>query len=73
MGFFRNFGPLNVIIHHRDPQKGTSLRKSASFKLYSWPICLGFTIADSNDFYCDLFQLCNVPEFDEYVQKAQLI
>jgi len=28
-----DFGPLNVIIHHRDPQKGTPLRKSASFKL----------------------------------------
>ena len=33
MGVLRNFGPVNVIIHHRDPQKGTPLRKSASFKL----------------------------------------
>jgi len=31
--FLGDFGPRNVIIHHRDPQKGTSLRKSASFKL----------------------------------------
>ena len=38
------FGPLNVIIHHRDPQN-TSLRKSASFKLSTvkirwgvWPV-----------------------------------
>jgi len=46
MGVFRNFGPLNVISHHRDPQKGTSLRKSASFKLSTvkkirwgvWPV-----------------------------------
>jgi len=36
---------LNVIIHHRNPPKGTSLRKSASFKLSTvkirwavWPI-----------------------------------
>jgi len=28
-----DFGPLHVIIHHRDPQKGTFLHKSASFQL----------------------------------------
>ena len=33
MGVLEDFGPINVIIHHRDPQKGTSLRKSAYFKL----------------------------------------
>jgi len=33
VGVLGDFGPLNVIIHHRDPPKGTSLRKSASFKL----------------------------------------
>ena len=33
MGFLGDFGPINVIIYHRDPPKGTSLRKSASFKL----------------------------------------
>ena len=33
IGVLGDFGPLTVIIHHRDPQKGTSLRKSASFKL----------------------------------------
>jgi len=35
MGLLGDFGPLNVIIHHRDsrPPNGTSLRKSASFKL----------------------------------------
>ena len=45
MGVLKDFGPLNVIIHHRDPQKGTSLRKSASFKLSTvkiswavWPV-----------------------------------
>jgi len=35
MVVLRDFEPLNVIIHHRDPQKGTSLRKSASFELSS--------------------------------------
>ena len=49
MGFLGDFGvgPLNVIIHHRDPQipKGTSVRKCASFKLSTvktrwraWPV-----------------------------------
>jgi len=40
-----DFGPLNLIIHHRDPPKGTSLRKSASFELSTvkihwgvWPV-----------------------------------
>jgi len=33
MGVLGDFGPLNVISHYRDPQIGTSLRKSASFKL----------------------------------------
>jgi len=33
MGGLVDFGPLNVIIHHRDPQKAHFLRKSASFKL----------------------------------------
>ena len=33
MGVLGDFGPLNVIIHHWDPLKVTSLRKSASFKL----------------------------------------
>ena len=31
MGVLGDFGPLNVIIHHRDPPKGTSSRKSASY------------------------------------------
>ena len=39
MGVLGHFGPLNVIIHHRDPPKGTSLRKSASFKLSTVKIC----------------------------------
>jgi len=45
IGVLRDFGPLNVIIHHRDPQKDTPLRKSASFKLSTvkirwgvWPV-----------------------------------
>ena len=45
MGLLEDFGPLNVIIHYRDPQKGISLRKSASFKLSTikirwgvWPV-----------------------------------
>ena len=45
MGVLGDVGPLNVIIHHRDPRKGTSLRKSASFKLSTvkirwevWPV-----------------------------------
>jgi len=45
MVFLGDFGPINTIIHHRDPQKGTSLRKSASFKLSTvkihwgvWPV-----------------------------------
>ena len=45
IGVLRDFGPLNVIIHHWDPQKGTSLRKSAYFKLSTvkirwgaWPV-----------------------------------
>jgi len=33
MGVLGDFGSLNVIIHHRNPPKGTSSRKSASFKL----------------------------------------
>jgi len=34
MAILGDFGPLNVIIHHRDPTTGTSLlHKSASFKL----------------------------------------
>jgi len=44
-GGFGGFGPLNVIIHHRDPPKCTSLRKSASYKLSTvkirwgvWPV-----------------------------------
>ena len=43
MGVLRDFGLLNVITHHRDLQKGTSLRKSASFKLSTvkirWGVC----------------------------------
>ena len=45
MGVLRDFGLLNVIIHHRDPQKAHFLRKSASFKLSTvkirwgvWPV-----------------------------------
>ena len=41
VGVFGDFGPLNVIIHHRDPPKGTFLRKSASFKLSTIKICWG--------------------------------
>ena len=40
-----DFGHINVIIHHRDPKKATSLRKSVSFKLstvkirwWVWPV-----------------------------------
>jgi len=33
MGVLGDFRPLNVIVHHRDPPKGTCLRKSASAKL----------------------------------------
>jgi len=44
-GSFGDFGSVNVIIHHRVSPKGTSLRKSASFKLSTvkirwgvWPV-----------------------------------
>jgi len=45
MAVLGDFGPLNVIIHHRDPPKGTSLHKSTSFTLSTvkirwrvWPV-----------------------------------
>ena len=44
MGVLEDFGPLNVIIYHRNPKKGL-LRESASFKLSTvkirwavWPV-----------------------------------
>jgi len=33
MGILEDFGPVNVIIYHRHPPKGTFVRKFASFKL----------------------------------------
>jgi len=45
MGVLGDIGPLNEIIHHRGAPKGTSLCKSASFKLSTvkirwavWPV-----------------------------------
>ena len=59
-----DFGPLNVINHRWDHQKGTSLRKSASFKLSTvvkicwgvWPV--GELIESVMDTHTGKFIFC---------------